>query len=321
MENTAKEGYLRAHIEQHYSVHVSELSRLDKGVFKVTHTDGRCWVVRVFPTDRPHEHVVGDADILQYLEKQSFPAERCAVANPVSSLHGRGILVTEYIEGTPAALNERTLRTLGALVGRLNGLPAEEGAGARAAGSLHHYAHAGGGPQHDLLAAAAWLAAIEERVPQANRPRYESLRQQLADADACQNLPEALIHPDPVLKNLLTTKHNGLVFIDWTGAGRGPRLAALANLIWSCALTKNGWSPRRVDAVVAGYRSQVHLAESEVARLARVMRLRPLVFACWRYYHALLADQPPDGTEWWWPSDELSEAVAGRACMVLQADD
>jgi Ser/Thr protein kinase RdoA (MazF antagonist) len=319
-QDAAKEEVFRAHLAERYGVRVTSLNRLDRGVFKVDLADGRCWIARIFPAKRPLAQVEGDAAILQFLEQQGFPAERCADAQPVSVLHGRGILVTTYIEGNAADADGRTLRAAGELLGRLNLLPIEAGAVARAAGALHHYAPEGGGLQQELDAAATWLTAIEDRVPQQHRPRYESLRAQVAAADNGHGLPEALIHPDPVLKNILATKGNDLVFIDWAGVGRGPRIASLATLIWSGALSKGRLSPRGVDAVVAGYRAQIRLDENELERLAAIMQIRPLVFACWRYRHAVLTDQMPDGTEWWWPSEELTQAIAARACAAFRAD-
>lgn len=319
LTDTDKEDYFRAHIEGHYGVDVLRLQRLDRGVFSLHLQDGRRWIARVFPTSRPLEQIEGDASILRFLEQQKFPAERCADASPVSVLYGRGILVTEYIEGRITNADVRTLKAFGEMLGRLTILPFENGAIAREAGALHHYSQSGGAPGSDLDAASSWLAAIEDRVPSQSRTLYESLHEQIASADTCQNLPESLIHPDPVLKNLLTTTSGDLVLIDCTGAGRGPRIASLALLIWSGALQKGGWSPRYVDAIVAGYRSHVYLEASELERLAAVMRIRPLVFACWRFRHAVNAQHPPDGSEWWWPDQELIQTIAARACTAFQS--
>lgn len=318
IQDTAREDYLREHLKERYGVHLESMERLDRGVVRVQLQDGRRWIARVFPKDRPLEQVEGDAAFLQFLERRGFRAERCADAHPVSVLYGRGILVTEYIEGASVDPDERALSAIGEMLGRLNNLPAEDGPVSREAGALHHYARGGGGPASELAAAASWLAAIEDRVPAEQRARYEALREQIANADTCQNLPQALIHPDPVLKNLLTTSSGELVFIDWAGAGRGPRLSALAMLIWSSAFQGGGWSRQRIDAVVAGYREHIRLEEDELARLAAVMRIRPLVFACWRYRHAVLADKVPDGSEWWWPSDRLVQAIAAAARAAFQ---
>ena len=318
VQATAREGYLRTHLEERYDVHVENLQRLDKGVYSINLRDGRRWVARVFPAGRSIAQVEGDAAILWFLEQQGFPAERCADANPITVLYGRGILVTDFIAGSSADSSKLSLSALGALLGRLNLVPVEDGAITREAGALHHYAQNGGDPQNELIAASAFLAEIEDRIPAQNRSLYEFLQKQITDADTCHDLPQALIHPDPVLKNILITENNNPVLIDWTGTGRGPRLASLAVLIWSCALQKGGWSSRRIDAVVAGYRSHIRLEERELVRLAGAMRIRPLTFACWRYRSAIISERLPDGTEWWWPSDELTQAIAARACAAFQ---
>jgi len=321
-ETTAddKATYLRAHLEARYGGHVDDLTRLDRGVFSMTFADGRRWVARVF-LRRPVAQVEGDAAVLRFLAAQGYPAERCADDEPVSVLAGRGVLVTEYIEGATISdgVTESTVQALGDLLGRLHALPSGQGAIARAAGALHHYAPDGGGPEGDLRAATSWLAAIADRVPRRSRAVYESLRERLASADTCHDLPDALIHPDPVVTNVLLDDQGAQVFIDWTGAGRGPRLASLAVLIWSCALKSGGWLPQRVDAVVNGYCAHVRLEDRELARLADVLRIRPLVFACWRFRHAVMAGRAPNGSEWSHPDDDLPLAIAARVQARVQA--
>ena len=46
-----------------------------------------------------------------------IPAERCAQPEPVSTLDGRAVLVTEYVEGKPAASTKALRRKLGELLG------------------------------------------------------------------------------------------------------------------------------------------------------------------------------------------------------------
>ena len=307
---------LQAYLGQRYGVRVVDLTRLDRGVFRADLADGRRWIVRVFAASRPVEQVEGDAAILRFLADHNFPAERCADERPVAVAGTWTILVTEYIEGAVAGergLTARTAHALGDLLGRLVALPAEDGPAARAAGALHHYVPQGGGPRDELMAASSWLAAVEDRTPNELRGQYEALRERLTAAEDCHDLPTALIHPDPVPKNVLVTARNELVFIDWTGAGRGPRVASLAVLVYATALRRGGWSPSHVDAVAAGYSAHVRLEAAELDRLGAVMRLRPLVFACWRYHHALLAGRAPGGDEWWWPDDALTDAVTARA--------
>jgi Ser/Thr protein kinase RdoA (MazF antagonist) len=309
---------LRIYLEKHYGVRIVSLSRLDRGVYRVDRQEGRSWVARIFPAERAIDQVQGDADVLRFLEERGFPAERCARPDPVSTPGGRGVLLTEFVEGIGIDRSEPTMHALGEMLGRLNTLPAGTGGVAREAGSLHPYSPREGGPRIELDAALSWLDAVEDKVPASGRAPYESLRGQVAHADDSHGMPEALIHPDPVPKNVIATPDAGLVLIDWTGAGRGPRLASLAVLIWSSALGKDGWSLDRVDPVVAGYSSHVRLTEDELTRLGDVMRVRPMVFACWRYRHAVVSGKQPEGTEWWWPSDELVESISARARSAFE---
>ena len=46
--------------------------------------------------------------------------------------------------------------------------------------------------------------------------------------------------------------------------------------------------------------------------------IRSLIFACWRFRHAIMAGGRPDGTEWWWPSDELVGMIANHAKSVFE---
>jgi len=311
---------LRKYLEKHYGIKIVGLERLDRGVYRVDRSDGPAWVARIFLARRPLEEVQGDADVLRFLEENDFPAERCARPNPVSSPGGFGVIVTKYVEGTKPDWSETTLRAFGEMLGRLNTMPEGAGGVARVAGSLHHYSPTGGDPRREIDAAASWLDQVEDKVPAKSRAPFDLLREQLAAADDCHGLPLALVHPDPVPKNVIAKPDGSLVMIDWTGAGRGPRLAPLAVAIWSSAPGKDGWSLERVDPVVAGYCSRVSLGKDELARLANVMRVRPLIFACRRYRHAIAAGKQPDGTEWWMPSEEIVESISARARSTFERE-
>jgi Ser/Thr protein kinase RdoA (MazF antagonist) len=318
VETTVLLEKLRLFLEKHYDTGILSLTRLERGVYRASRTTGKDWVVRIFPTNRRIENVRGDADLLFFLEKSGFPAERCAASDPVSTPGGRCVLITEWIEGKVAEHNAATMRMVGEMHGRLAVLPINSGPPMREAGSLHHYSSAEGCPRSEIEAASRWLEEVRDKVPSAARAAYESLSKQLANADDCHDLPKALIHPDPLLKNVIISKTNGPILIDWTGAGRGPRLYALGILVWTSAFSHDGLNMDCVDSVVEGYRSHLTPTAEELARLANVMQVRPLIFACWRLRRAILVGKKPEGGEWWWPSPELAEEIASRARSVFR---
>ena len=317
-ENLVRLNLLRKYLEKRYSISITEMTRLDRSVYRIDKRDGESWVVRAFPVDRSVERVQGDAEILRFLEKHGLPAERIADPEPVTSPAGQGVIVTKFVEGKPAVADELTFFKVGEMLGQLSNLPTESGVIAREAGSLHHYSKLEGLPRNDLDAAVSWLTAIADRTPVKSQSLREQLLARLGSADDLHDLPRALIHPDPVLKNLIETPSHELTLIDWAGAGKGPRLLAFAILIWSSVLAQGVGKGQRMSAAIAGYRSQVKIEEKELARLYSAMSLRPLIFACWRFRYAVMAGKASDGTEWWWPSDALAETIAAHAKAVFE---
>ncbi len=272
---------LAAHLETTYGIRVAGMTRLDGGVFRVDRHDGPSWVARLFPAARPIEAVEGDAEVLRFLEQQGFAAERCAHPEPVSTLDGQGVLVSGHVDGAKPDGGVGTLRTLGDMLGRLHTLPIESGAVARDAGSLHHWSVRGGLPSEDIGAAMSWLAKAAPAVQPHDRAAFDSLRDQVAGADDCNDLPRAFIHPDFYLANAIATPDGGLVVIDWTGAGRGPRIASLALLLW-LSVVRNPGGPGlgAVDAAISGYRSHVRLDPEELARLPGAVVKLSLILEC-----------------------------------------
>ncbi|HEX3647123.1 MAG TPA: phosphotransferase [Pseudonocardiaceae bacterium] len=88
------------------------------------------------------------------------------------------------------------------------------------------------------------------------------------DGDDGADLPHAFVHPDFVPANAIATPDGGLVIVDWTGAGRGPRIWPLAFLLWAAARVH----PRLVGLAFSYYRKHVELEPAELARLGDVRR-------------------------------------------------
>jgi Ser/Thr protein kinase RdoA (MazF antagonist) len=270
------------HLQARYGVAVSGLAELDLGVYRVDRTDGPAWVARVFPAVRAESAAAGDAEILVFLERHGFPSERAAAAEPLSVLDGHRVLVTEFVPGVPragrsAAIREGGgLRRLGELLGELHALAGADGAAARPGGAWHHLAD--GGPADEIRAMQALLAECANATA-ADQRHYAMLAGELADADDGRGLPTAVIHPDFVLANVIASPGRGMVLVDWTGAGTGPRAWPLAFLLFA----EGAKNPPRADLIVSGYRRQVDLEPAEIERIPAMMRVRPVVLAAWSF--------------------------------------
>jgi Ser/Thr protein kinase RdoA (MazF antagonist) len=257
---------LPAHLERAHGIAIKKVSQLDVGVFRVDLGDaGSPLVARLFSATRPHAAAEGDLAVLRHLAKVGFPAERPFGEGALTSHQGQAVLVTEFVQQVPKA--ERPpypIVTLGARIARLHALPGPAGADRRA-GALHHFAE--GTMADELRAVAGWLAAIESRVPAGGIAALDAIRRAVGAADGGDGLPEAFVHPDPVPKNAIFTAA-GPVLVDWTSAGRGPRLPSLTLVL------KSGWA---AIPFMKGYTKRVELTDDERDRLPALLFSRRLI--------------------------------------------
>jgi Ser/Thr protein kinase RdoA (MazF antagonist) len=272
---------LAAHLGDTYATEVTEIAQLDLGVYRVDRADGPSWVARLFPEVRPRAHVDGDAEILGWLAEVDYPAERLATPDPVSMHEDQPLLVTEYV--TPVPRYERRtaiaaaggLRVLGWLLGRLHTL---EGAPPRAGGAWHHLAD--GDPRAELGALRGLVAEAAASVPARGRRRYDAVRDAVDALDAGDGLATAFTHPDFVMANVVAPGNGTMVLVDWSGAGRGPRMCSLGFLLWSVGF---GRDLARVDRTVDGYRRHLTPEPEELARLEALIAARPILFEAWAF--------------------------------------
>ena len=297
---------------------MSQVSALDgpwQRVHRVDRRDGPPWVVRVFTEHRSTERVHGDAEILRLVEHHKFPAERCAHAAPITSYEGQTLLVTTLVEGSPAAVTVEHEAALADLLGRLHTIPVTEGgAASRPGGALHHDPAREGRPHQDIVAATAFLDAAAEGMDDECLPLLQKLRRLAANADGCEGLPDALLHPDMVGPNVLVTPHGDRVAIDWTGAGTGPRLSSFAFLLWGAGLVPGG-DDAIIEAIVQSYRRHVQLSVEELDRLEGAMLVRPLFFSAWGLWRAVMKGVAPRPFD---TSVELSSAIAAKARSAFE---
>ncbi|HZT66497.1 MAG TPA: phosphotransferase [Acidimicrobiales bacterium] len=140
----------------------------------------------------------------------------------------------------------------------------------RPAGALHHFAE--GTLADELRAVGTWLDSIEARVPDGAAPALDALRASVAVAYGGDGLPEGFVHPDPVPKNMIVTAE-GPVLVDWTSAGRGPRLASMTLVL------RSGWA---AAPFMKGYARVVSLTDDERDRLPELLFSRHLIGLAFR---------------------------------------
>jgi Ser/Thr protein kinase RdoA (MazF antagonist) len=191
----------------------------------------------------------------------------------VSILDGRGVLVTDFVDGIRPDRPGRTFAILGALLGRLHAQPAVQ---ARPGGAWHHLAPVGV-PADEIDAALTLLQSVRAGTSGSDSERCELLLDAVARLDDAADLPHAFVHPDFVPANAIQVADGGLVIVDWAGSGRGPRLWSLAFLLWAAGVR----DPRLVDAAVSRYRRHTQPTAEELDRLAGVLPARALLIDCW----------------------------------------
>jgi hypothetical protein len=326
---------LKAHLEERYGIRVTSMAPIVasgmtySGTLRVEREGGGAWVARMFsaPADTV-SRVEGDAEILRFLASHDFPAERLAHEEPVSVLDGSGVILTEFVEGgrtidNPAMNTPATWRELASLLGRLHTLPTVGGAMARDGGSITH-----AGPQHDgvlyigrpeqsLAAAMNTLVSVEDAVAPEGREKFEWLRDEVENADCAEGLPEALTHGN-YNGWAAVGKPGSLVIVGWAGAGRGPRLAALAWLLYT-SVAPDPTATDYISAVVRGYSEHVQLTDEELDRLGAVINLVPLCMACRYYRLSVQTGYTPSGGEGWWPKPERAEQLAAKAVDMFRS--
>lgn len=297
------------HLQERYGIEVTATVELDAGVFRIDRRDGRAWVARVFPAGRTRADVEAEAELLAALQQGDFPAERLAHDEPVSSWGGQTVLVTEFVTpaaplkpGHPAAL-------LGGMLGALHSRP---GSRFRSGGAWHHLSFTGG-PREEIAAATALLDDAAGQVPVRQLAMFDRLRAAVEHADDCADLPHALVHPDFVPANAIPTPDDRLVIVDWTGAGRGPRLWSLGFLLWAAGVRH----PRLIDLVTSRYDRWISLEPEELSRLEGAIAGRPLMLDCWSLCHGRLS--LADVVERMDANSELARGIAARARQTLTA--
>jgi Ser/Thr protein kinase RdoA (MazF antagonist) len=297
---------LLVHLRDRYGIDAAAATKLsvhNTYVFRIDRHDGDPWIARAYPPARPRSGVEGDAAILRFLARQDYPAERLAVDDAVSDFAGSAVLVTRFVDGEPLPDPPEKFAMMGDLLGRLHALPYDESA-SRPGGASGEDPSREGAPRQDLLAALAFLDAVDTKVAAAHRPRFEQIRDQVRSADDGHDLPEGLLHGNMLhAPDHAVVSDRGPVAINWKASGRGPRMADFAFLMWGTWLNEE-----MIEAGVDAYRQHVEPTDEELDRLEAVMWIRPLYLMGWDYRRYI--DKHRGGEVQWFDPEYISKAAA-----------
>jgi Ser/Thr protein kinase RdoA (MazF antagonist) len=250
-------------------------SELDVDVYRVQHDGpGPDWVVRAVNDEVGRAALDTTAHVLAALDRTGFPAERCALENPVITFtedgNPRHLLVTEHIEMRPASKPGFVLAWCVGLLARLATRPGQD---LPPGGGWHRL---GQTPTLEIDAALKLGSEVDGAAAE--------LLEQLADADDASGLPEGVIHPDLSPPNAIPQGEDPPVIIDWFGVGRGPRIWPLAFLLFAAG-------PGAAPAVIERYSRSVTLTDEEWHRLPEIMLVRPLTLDLWSLAYERLSVQ------------------------------
>lgn len=285
------------------AVGATKLSVHNNNVFRIDRGDGEAWVARAYPPARPRAGVEGDAAILRFLERQGYPAERLATEDAVSDFGESSMLVTRFIVSDPLPEGPEKIGIMGDLLGRLHALPFDESV-SRPGGASGDDPTREGTPRQDLLAALSFLDAVATKVSGADRKEFERIRDVVRSADDGAGLPEALLHGNLLhAPDHAVVSEEGPIAINWKAAGRGPRMADFAYLMWGTWLNEPS-----IEAGVNAYRRHVEVTDDELDRLEGTMGIRPLYLMAIDYRRCVERGDRP--TVEWFDPEYLGAAAA-----------
>jgi len=247
-------------------------SALDVDVYRLHPAEpGPDLVARVFGPGVERTAVDAAARVLLRLAGTPFPAERCSTDTPVLPIgDGRHLLVTEFVEPSPASGPGFVLAWCAGLLARL---ASRSGGDLPAGGGWHRL---GGTPSQEIDEALRLGGQIGISIA-------EPL-DALAEADDGTGLPQALIHADLTPPNAVPQGDQPPVIIDWIGVGHGPRAWPLAFLLFAAG-------PRRARRTLDRYTRSVPLSDEERHRLPDIMIARPLTLDLWSVAHERMTAQ------------------------------
>jgi Ser/Thr protein kinase RdoA (MazF antagonist) len=224
--------------------------------------------------------LLGRARTLAYLERGGYPAPRPALTRTGELVGIAGPWLswaTSYIPGSAVQPTLQQLRLLGAALGHLHCLPADDLAAASA------------DPRTAVPAIQARLSAVSSLVPARLRELHDEMSQ-IASAvgDGADLCARSVVHGDAWARNVVQTGPQSIVLLDWETAGAGLAVLDLGHCLMECHLDAlvpddepEPWlieaDEHRIAAVCSGYAGARMLSAGEIALLPAAVRFAAAV--------------------------------------------
>lgn len=255
---------------QHVHLHSSSPYAFDwRGIYRVEQTNGTNWLLRAFRQDDNTNWLLSHAAVLLFLEQQHYLAPhvvRTYTGELVGSSHGWWTLMLTFVEGVVVGYTPEELQLLGKTAASLHALSPVATATFRPELPASWQQ-----PQQAVPDCLQQLNIVHDHIPAELQTFYESVYTTLERFQrATASFPQILIHGDYWPGNAIQRTTDGdIVLIDWDGAGFGPALLDIGNLLLTSHFGQPSYpkiepDPSLIAAIVTGYCQQRHLTAPEL---------------------------------------------------------
>jgi thiamine kinase-like enzyme len=160
------------------------------------------------------------------------------------------------------------------------------------------------------------LADFAPSVAAADKAALKSLSMAVSDIDTCEDLPHCFVHPDMVPLNAIEVEDGSIAMVDWTNAGRGPRLWSIGMSLFAAGVR----DARLVEKFVSRYVKWSSLEPEELDRLDGAIHARPLTIHAWEVVYGRKTLSESVQTIRFLKKTSAEIAAAARASFAIQRE-
>ncbi len=229
-------------------IELHEVYRAEPRIVQRVSTDQGEFVIKAADPSKDKEAVERDTAIFDFLESNQFPAPKLlhtSNGQKYVQYDDRFWYILEYVDNTSIEDTPETWRAVGELMGKLH--------------SLEGYT------ERTVFTFSSEIPHMLKRAKEFGiGEEYVRLVQNLPNLDI---LPQALIHTDMSLGNVIQQNNGSLVLIDWDDAGIGTRTLDVGFPLICAFVKDDAFNAENAKAFYKGYSSKIILMEEELTYL------------------------------------------------------